>query len=766
MEAAVDSIPVAIACIDSSQRFRFCNRAFEKWFAADREEIAGLSVLEVAGEDIYRRVAAYLEQAQSGEQVGFDIRTPSAQGGEYELSVACLPHTTTDGAVDGFFALVSDVSTESVLTSRAQHREARLQAVLDATVDGIVTMSAAGIIESCNPSVERILGYRSHELRGQPIEMLMPEPYRSKHAGYLGNYLAGGEASIIGVGREVAGLRKDGTTCPLYLAVAETEVDGERLFTGILRDITAQKRLQDELTELNAHLEARVKARAEELVREAEEHAQTRALLERVTSSARCLLWHGEVREDDGELTWDIRPVSSGAAQRLLPLDGRRGEAWHQTAYRARLPEDSVRADAVSRHALLNGLSEYSQDLRSVDRNGALKWLHEDVYIEQVAQGRWQVTGVTTDVTERTLAAIEARESEERLALAQRAANFGSWDWNIVTNGLHWSDQIEPMFGFEPGGFGRTYEAFLDLVHPEDRQAVIDAVDAAVYQGEPYAIEHRIVWPDGSVRWVAESGEVHHNSQGEPVRMIGAVRDVTSRREAESEIRDANARLEDALRQVFTIQEEERARISRELHDQVGQELTSVLLGLRVIEAADALDDVREQAGELRTVTSNTLEDVRQIAFDMRPSSLDDLGIVAALGRDLELLAQSAAFETTLHAHNPEDVSLPAETEVGLYRMIHGALTNIVRHARAGNVGVVLRIHGADDARVASALIQDDGVGFDVEKVLGGPVEGRFGLLSLQERAKLMGGQATFESVEGEGSTVLLDVPIPPASPE
>lgn len=121
--------------------------------------------------------------------------------------------------------------------------------------------------------------------------------------------------------------------------------------------------------------------------------------------------------------------------------------------------------------------------------------------------------------------------SEERYALAQRAANIGSWDWNILTGDLHWSEQIEPLFGFERGQFGATYEAFLACVHSEDRQRVVDAVDASVQHGADYEIEHRIVWPDGTVRWVLETGDVMRDGSGEPVRMLGIVQDVTSRRE-------------------------------------------------------------------------------------------------------------------------------------------------------------------------------------------------------------------------------------------
>ena len=126
--------------------------------------------------------------------------------------------------------------------------------------------------------------------------------------------------------------------------------------------------------------------------------------------------------------------------------------------------------------------------------------------------------------------------SEERYALAQQAANIGSWDWNILTSKLAWSEQIEPMFGFSRGKFEGTYEAFLDSVAPEDRQFVIDSVSASVERGEDYKIEHRIIWPNGTVRWLSEKGNVIKGESGKAIRMLGIVQDVTERKLAEQQI--------------------------------------------------------------------------------------------------------------------------------------------------------------------------------------------------------------------------------------
>jgi PAS domain S-box-containing protein len=149
------------------------------------------------------------------------------------------------------------------------------------------------------------------------------------------------------------------------------------------------------------------------------------------------------------------------------------------------------------------------------------------------------------DVTGRQQADEALRYSQERYILAQRVANIGSWDWDVQTGKLRWSDTIEPMFGFAPGKFGATYEAFLDSVHPEDRQYVVDSVNACVEAGADYDIEHRIVWPDGTVRWVSETGDVFRDGRGKAIRMLGVVQDITERKRAEKALREYQQQLED-----------------------------------------------------------------------------------------------------------------------------------------------------------------------------------------------------------------------------
>ena len=127
------------------------------------------------------------------------------------------------------------------------HTAAKLKAILDTTVDGIVTINEMGIIQSFNRAAERIFGYSAREVLSRNVSILQPQPYRDHHDEFLANYRRTGIRKIIGIGREVAGRRKDGSTFPLYLAVSEASADGERSFTGILRDLTEHKAAMEEI---------------------------------------------------------------------------------------------------------------------------------------------------------------------------------------------------------------------------------------------------------------------------------------------------------------------------------------------------------------------------------------------------------------------------------------------------------------------------------------------------------------------------------------
>ena len=149
--------------------------------------------------------------------------------------------------------------------SNQRNHNSRLEAVVSHAVDAIITIDERGIMDSVNPAAERLFGYTRQELLGRNVRMLMPPPYEQEHDGYLRDYVAGGAPTIIGIGREVEGQRKDGSRFPIHVAVSEFFDGGQRMFAGIVRDISDLKQVERQLKQLNEDLEARVRERTAEL---------------------------------------------------------------------------------------------------------------------------------------------------------------------------------------------------------------------------------------------------------------------------------------------------------------------------------------------------------------------------------------------------------------------------------------------------------------------------------------------------------------------
>ena len=220
------------------------------------------------------------------------------------------------------------------------------------------------------------------------------------------------------------------------------------------------------------------------------------------------------------------------------------------------------------------------------------------------------------------------------------------------------------------------------------------------------------------------------------------------------QVRAGRERLQFLSRRLVEVQESERRYIARELHDHASQNLTSLMLGLGTVEKeADNPEFVRTRTAELKTMTDHVLEDLHRLAINLRPASLDHLGLTPALEQLIKAFRQDSDLDIKLKTVGfSEDERLPQDIETTLYRVVQEALTNVVRHARASHVDVVLERRGD----VLLVIVEDDGKGFDFSLV---KREGHLGLLGIQERAEMLGGTLTVESKPGSGTTLFVEVP-------
>ncbi|MCP4726318.1 MAG: PAS domain-containing protein [bacterium] len=504
------------------------------------------------------------------------------------------------------------------------------------------------------------------------------------------------------------------------------------------------------------------------------------------------------------------------------------------------------------------------------------------------------------------------QKSEERYSLAQRVANIGSWDWNIITGDLIWSDTIEQIFGFGKGEFGATYEAFLETVHPDDREFVIQSVNECVEQGKEYFIEHRTIWPDGTVRWMSETGDVIRNKQGVAIRMLGIVQDITKRKEAirlseerlnelsglyalgkiadsvetieeifeeflnniipkfvrfqenvsakieyegkeykiglecknlvsapiifdnvekgrlyigysspialedqvesrlvkgfaqrlsevimrilakqtlmrsnkelkelvaertvellqtnrklkqeilEGECKEKELRIsEEKLRQLSTYlqkaREEERTRIAREVHDDLGQSLTAMKMDILWIEKRfdTESEELHDKLISMTKLIDQTIKSVQKISAELRPGMLDDLGLSAAIEWQAKEFQKRSGVSMTVDMDIDDD-EIDQELSTNLFRIFQETLTNIARHSGATEVSLSL---SKNNNRLVF-LVSDNGCGISEENK---KKTTSFGLIGIHERVRPWNGEVTITGMKGEGTIVKIVIPV------
>ena len=339
-------------------------------------------------------------------------------------------------------------------------------------------------------------------------------------------------------------------------------------------------------------------------------------------------------------------------------------------------------------------------------------------------------------VEERTRA---LQESEERFRIVAQVTNDMLYDWDVITDAVWRSAGFQRVFGAEQDF---DYSWWVDHVHPDDRDRILAEIQTA-FNGDTQTMHcnYRFQQPTGDYAIVADTTYLARDEHGKVVRAIGAFTDITARKEAEA--------MQQALaRQLLEVQEIERRALARDLHDEVGQLLTALRFSIR--RAQRDHDAITEQLALAVELVDQLIAQVRKLSLDLRPLILDDLGLDDALRAYVSRLTQHSAMDICLLIDSLESRPHPL-IETSCFRVVQEALTNVLRHAQAQHVEVEVYQHGKE----LCVSIQDDGVGFDIEEARTAAVRGKsVGLLSMEERVRLVGGDFRLQSAHGAGTTL------------
>lgn len=349
---------------------------------------------------------------------------------------------------------------------------------------------------------------------------------------------------------------------------------------------------------------------------------------------------------------------------------------------------------------------------------------------------------------------------EDRLRLVARATNDAIWDWDLSAQTLHWSEGFQSLFGFHPHDLSAGVESWYERLHPEERERVIATRYAVINGvGETWSDQYRFRRVDGTYAHVLDRGYVLRNDEGRVMRAIGALTDLTKQKEAETAIAAAYERLRNLMLQLEHTREDERKRIARELHDEFGQLLTGLKLDLswlsrQVAREAAALPTlVMDKLQAMTKLVNDSIQLVRRVASDLRPSILDDLGLIPALQWQAREFESRAGFscETAM----PPDLAqrnLDPDRSSALFRIAQELLTNVMRHARASRARLAL----SEESNGWLLEVSDNGRGI-ADKDHINPTT--LGLRGIQERVTLFGGTLEFRGEPHKGTTVRVWMP-------
>ena len=395
----------------------------------------------------------------------------------------------------------------ALLLARRQARagEAKIQAVVDNVVDGLITIDEQGTVKSINPAAAAMFGYRADEVIGFGIERLIPAHLRGQHQAGMRRYLGGAASRVVGrPGVQVPGLKKDGAEFPMQLSIREAQVEGGRLFVGIVRDISEQKKALETSSRFNAFLEA-----TPNLV--AFLGADERLLY--LNKAGRALLGLDLHADCSGMSMTEFYWARSGMAPLHEIMRAARDGAWR---------------------------GEYAL----CSRDGAvLPLMFTIVGIVDGQDDTVSYSMVGVDMSELKRAEREMRATIERFDLVARATNDTVWDWDFGSNEIWWNPGITVTYGHASGSVQTCADWWVARIHPEDRDRVVAGVDAEIDSGgQTWSGEYRFERADGTYAYVHDRGYIIRDGAGRAARMIGAMMDISERRQVEERVRQLEQR--------------------------------------------------------------------------------------------------------------------------------------------------------------------------------------------------------------------------------
>jgi PAS domain S-box-containing protein len=703
-----ESSQAAILIFDEKHYF-YANPASCELLGYTERELRRLKLANLLHPDSYELIQQQLSARERGEPIPqrnealIVTKTGQQRWVDYSLGVAEM-----DGK-PRYIVTALDVTQRRQMEAALHASEARFRTLTESSQAAIVIYAGAQFIYA-NPAAERLLGYSLSELLQLGIwEIIHPD----SHAFVNDIQLALLQDSQPSLRSEIKIIRKDGQTRWIDNAGALIEIDGKALRIVTSFDITERKQAEEALRVSEERFALTFDACPDGMALTAFRDGLY------VMANQAWLSIFGYAKEQViGQPFLDL-PIWGSREQR---------EYVYQT----------VRERGAFRNF----------EVKFEPAQGEVTYLLLSSEVVRLGEEKF-VLSVSKDITERKRveAALLASEAKFRtLAETSQAATFIYADDCFI----YANPAAESLLGYSQSDISQL--TIWDVLHP-DAQTIFADRRAALLRGEPIPMqaEIQVLTKTGALRWI-NAAVAFIQIGGKPCRLVTAF-DVTERRQAEEDLRVSQEQLRNLAARLQEVREEERAAISREIHDELGQALTGMKMDLKWLEKQLPADTPtgQQRLASLYELINTTIQNVRQLASSLRPGVLDDFGLVAAL----EWLAQDFAKRTGItirFLEMPEDFPLERERATAVFRIFQEALTNIARHAEASLIEVRLT---NSDTQLCLA-VRDNGKGITADQI--NHIRS-LGLVGMRERALLLGGTFNINGTPGLGTTVTVQIP-------
>ena len=527
-----ESAPDAVLLADAETgQLLDANPAAERLTGRSRAELMTLHQSELHPPDSIAR-NDFLEHVDAGK-CGYlhkptEVPLLNAKRGIIPVEItSCVFQLGHRKVIQGIFR---DISGRKIVEQALHDSEETFRAISNAAQDAVLLLDEDGKIAYWNPTAEQIFGYASEEVIGQDAHLLLaPARYLEAWKRAWPRFKKSGDGSMVGKVLELFAKRKEGTEFPIELSVSAVQIRERWHAVGVLRDVTERKRAEDNLSETNNKL------------------SQSLHLLEGIVESVPIrVFWKDQNLQYLGCNTLFAKDAG---LTRPDELDGKTDfdMGWREQAHLYR--DDD-------RRVMESGVSKLGYEEQQTAPDGKTIWLRTSKV--PLRNGAGEVTGVLgiyDDITRQKQAELDLMLSETRLKEAQAVAHLGSWELDLVKNDLWWSDENYRIFGVDPGS-RNTYETFLARVHPDDREFVNKTYTDSVQGKTVYDIEHRLLMPDGRVKWVNERCKTLYDDDGRPIRSAGTTLDITERKRSEAKVERLGHILDNSINEIYVFDAE------------------------------------------------------------------------------------------------------------------------------------------------------------------------------------------------------------------